>query len=187
MVSVPGEEVSNTLPPKLPMLALAVVQIGLLLSIEAPMRRWLNRAAPWTATLLVNGMIMTVFLWHLTASTLVIAGAIWLGDIGLTVEPGSGTWWAARPIWLGLYALGLVLFALAFMRFERGGGARTVAAWRQVVGAGLVCAGLALLALHGIAGDGPLGLQIWFLLLPFAGAALAGVNPLGAAPARTAA
>jgi fucose 4-O-acetylase-like acetyltransferase len=184
MVSVPGEEVSNTLPPKLPMLTLAVVQIGLLLSIEAPMRRWLDRAAPWTATVLVNGMIMTVFLWHLTASTLVIAGAIWLGDIGLAVEPGSGPWWAARPLWLGVYALGLVLFALAFMRFERGGGARTVAAWRQVVGAALVCGGLALLALHGIGGDGPLGLRLWVLLLPFAGAALAGVNPLGGAPAR---
>jgi fucose 4-O-acetylase-like acetyltransferase len=182
MVSVPGEEVSNTLPPKLPMLALAVVQIGLLLSIEAPMRRWLERAVPWTATVLVNGMIMTVFLWHLTASTLIIAGAIWLGEVGLTVEPGSGAWWAARPLWLGLYAVGLVLFALAFMRFERGGGARTVAAWRQVVGAGLVCAGLALLALHGIAGDGPLGLNLWVLLMPFVGAALAGVNPLGRLP-----
>ncbi|UCC71946.1 MAG: acyltransferase [Gemmatimonadota bacterium] len=187
MVSVPGEEVSNTLPPKLPMLALAIVQIGLLLSIEAPMRRWLERAAPWTATVLVNGMIMTVFLWHLTASTLVIGGAIWLGYIGLTLEPGSGAWWAARPLWLSVYALGLALFALAFMRFERGGAAATVAAWRQVLGAGLVCGGLALLALHGIGGDGPLGLRLWVLLLPFAGAALAGVNPLGRRPAHAAA
>jgi hypothetical protein len=187
MVSVPGQEVSNTLPPKLPMLTLAVVQIGLLLSIEAPMRRWLDRPAPWTATVLVNSMIMTVFLWHLTASTLVIAAAIWLGQIGLTVEPGSAAWWAVRPLWLGLYALGLVLFALTFMRFERGGGARTVAAWRQVVGAALVCAGLALLALHGVGGDGPLGLNPWVLLMPFVGAALAGVNPLGTAPARLAA
>jgi hypothetical protein len=169
------------------MLTLAVVQIGLLLSIEAPMRRWLERAAPWTATVLVNGMIMTVFLWHLTASTLVIAGAIWLGQVGLTVEPGSGAWWAARPLWLGLYAVGLVLFALIFMRFERGGGARTVAAWRQALGAGLVCAGLALLALHGVGGGGPLSLNLWILLMPFVGAALAGVNPLGGAPARAAA
>jgi hypothetical protein len=187
LVSVPGEEVSNTLPPKLPMLTLAIVQIGLFLSIEGPMRRWLNRAVPWTATVLLNGMIMTVFLWHLTASTLVIGIAVWLGDLGLTVEPGSGAWWAARPLWLSVYVIGLVLFALAFLRFERGGAAKPVAAWRQVVGAALVCGGLALLALHGIGGDGWLGLRIWVLLLPFAGAVLAGVNPLGGAPARAAA
>jgi len=40
MVSVPGQEVSNSLPPKIAILALGIVQCGLLLSIEAPMRRW---------------------------------------------------------------------------------------------------------------------------------------------------
>ncbi len=188
MVSVPGEEVSNTLPPKLPMLALGIVQIGLLLSIEAPVRRWLARALPWTATVLVNGMIMTVFLWHLTASTLIIGSAVVLGNLGLTVEPGSGLWWAARPVWMSVYVLALILFALAFGRFERGGaGAQAIAPWRQVTGAALVCGGLALLALHGIAGDGWFGLRIWVLLLPFAGAALAGVNPLRRVAPRAAA
>jgi hypothetical protein len=101
MVSVPGEEVSNSLPPKLPMLLLGMIQIGLALSLEAPFRRWLERPVPWTATVLVNGMIMTIFLWHLTASTLVTGLALQLGSVGLTVEPGSGAWWAARPLWWG--------------------------------------------------------------------------------------
>ena len=43
MVGVPGEEVSNTLPPSLAMLALGVLQAGLLLALERPARRWLAR------------------------------------------------------------------------------------------------------------------------------------------------
>jgi hypothetical protein len=178
MVSVPGEEVSNSLPPKLPMLLLGMIQIGVALALEAPCRRWLERPRPWTGTVLVNGMIMTIFLWHLTASTLVIGLALQLGNLGLTVEPGSGLWWAVRPIWLGVYLLALVGFALLFGLFERGGAGPPAAAWRQIVGAALVCGGLAFLALGGIGGGGWLGLRWWVVLLPLVGAALARVNPL---------
>ena len=181
MVSVPGETISNSLPPKLPMLALALVHTGLLLSIEGPMRRWLDRAVPWTATVLVNGIIMTVFLWHLTAATLIVGVAFLMGDVGLGVAPGSGGWWAARPLWLAVYALALVPCALVFGRFERARGrGRVLPGWRLAIGATLACAGLALVALEGVAapGSGPLGLRLWVLALPFAGAALAGVNPL---------
>ncbi len=185
MVSVPGEAVSNSLPPKLPMLLLGMIQIGLALAFEAPMRRWLERPRPWTATVLINGMIMTIFLWHLTASTLIVGMAIQLGNLGLAVEPGSGAWWAARPLWMGLYLLLLAPLALIFGVFERGGSGTPAAAWRQIAGAVLVCGGLSFLALDGIGGGGWLGLRWWVVLLPIAGAALAGVNPLARAkPAR---
>jgi hypothetical protein len=179
MVSVPGQEVSNTLPPKISMLALGIVQCGLLLSIEAPMRRWLAKATPWTAVVLINGMIMTVFLWHLTASTLTIGAALLFNDIGLKVTPGSGSWWALRPVWVGAYLLALLPFALGFGRFERSNaGDRIFPSWRLVPGAFLICAGLALMALDGVVGDGWFGLRVWVLALPFAGAVLTGVNPL---------
>ena len=42
MVGSPDEGLSNTLPPKITLLALAIFQFGLLLSIEAPARRMLN-------------------------------------------------------------------------------------------------------------------------------------------------
>jgi hypothetical protein len=178
MVSVPGQEVSNTLPPKIAMLVLGIAQCGLLLSVETPMRRWLDRSGPWTAVVLVNGMIMTVFLWHLTASTLAIGVALWLGGLGLEVSPGSAAWWALRPVWLSVYLLALLPFALGFGRFERSAPtARDYPPWRLVGGAVLICSGLALLALDGVAGEGWLGLRIGVLLLPFAGAVLAGVNP----------
>jgi fucose 4-O-acetylase-like acetyltransferase len=179
MVSVPGQEISNTLPPKISMLALGIVQCGLLLSMEAPMRRWLSRARPWTAVVLINGMIMTVFLWHLTASTLAIGCALLLDDIGLKMMPGSGAWWALRPVWLLAYLLALLPFALGFGRFERSAAGKHIhSSWRLVTGAILICDGLAMLALDGVAGNGWLGLRPVVLLLPFAGAVLAGVNPL---------
>ena len=177
MVSVPGDEISNTLPPKLPMLALGVTQIGLMLTLEAPMRRWLRRPAPWTATVLVNGMIMTIFLWHLTSSTIIIGGALQMGNVGLTVEPGTGLWWALRPAWIASYLIGLAILALGFSRFERGGAGVAAAAWRLVGGAALVGLGLALLALDGVGGGGRFGLSPW-VALPFVGALIAGVNPL---------
>ena len=183
LVSVPGEEVSNTLPPKLPMLALGVVQAGLLLSAGGLLRRWLTRAVPWTATVLVNGMIMTIYLWHLTAMTLIIGLALLVGGVGLTLEPGSATWWATRPVWMAILVAVLAVFALVFGRFERAAsGARMIAAWRLVIGAAVACGGLSLLALDGVGGQGWLGLRVWVLLLPFAGAALAGVTPVARSP-----
>ena len=144
------------------------------------MRRWLTRAKPWTVTVLINGMIMTSYLWHLTAATLVIGLALLLGDMGLAIEPGSGAWWVLRPAWLAVYLLALTPLALAFGRFERGRVAvSSVATWRLVVGAVLVCGGLASLAFDGIGGSGWLGLRLWVLLLPFGGAVLAGVLPVG--------
>lgn len=188
MVSVPGEAISNSLPPKLPMLLLGTIQIGVLLAFEAPVRRWLTRTVPWTATVLVNGMIMTVFLWHLTASTIIIGLALHFGNLGLGVEPGSGAWWATRPIWLGIYLLALTAITLVFATFERGGTERPPApAWRQIVGAALICGGLSFLALDGIGGTGWLGLRWWVVLLPLAGAAVAGVNPLARAKTTSAA
>lgn len=179
MVSVPGEEISNTLPPKISMLTLGVVQCGLLLSIEGPMRRWLSRTTPWTAVVLVNSMIMTVFLWHLTASTLAIGIALMLGGTGLHALPGSTSWWLMRPAWIVVYLLVLLPFALGFGRFERSpAGTRLPATWRLVSGGVLICAGLGLLALDGVAGAGWFGLRIWVLSLLFAGAAIAGINPL---------
>jgi hypothetical protein len=181
MVGVPGEAVSNTLPPSLAMLALGLAQGGLLLSLEIPARRWLAGHRAWAATILVNGMIMTVYLWHLTAMILLTGLLNLLGGFGLRLVPGSGTWWATRPIWIAVLVVALLPFLLLFGGFERAGGGGTVArlaGWRVVFGAVLVCVGLALVALHGVGGDGPTGIKLWLVLMPLVGAALAGAVPL---------
>lgn len=175
MVGVPGEGLSNTTPPKLVLVALGCVQGGLLLALQAPARRLLARPWPWTATIVVNGMIMTVYLWHMTVFVLLVGLAHWQGDAGLHVEPGTTTWWLTQPLWWALGLLGLALCVPAFARFERPRPPRGGApphALRLALAAVLVCAGLALLALRGVAGDGPLGMNATTLALPFLGGLL---------------
>jgi len=174
MVGVPGEPISNTSPPKITLLALAVMQGGLLLSLQAAARRWLARAVPWTATILVNGMIMTIYLWHLTAMIAVIALSDALGGVGLRVPPGSGAWWASRPLWHAVLAAALFPLVALFGRFERPKSRQGPPphAARLLAGAALVCTGLALLALGGVGGTGPFGLRPVVLGITFAGLVL---------------
>ncbi len=181
LVGVPSDEVSNTLPPKLPLLALGVAQIGLALMLERPARSWLERRRPWAATILVNGMIMTIFLWHSTVMMLLVGLAFWQLPEVLSPLPDSPAWWWTRPLWLAAYALVTVPFLLVFSRFERpreDAARRPMPTWLQLAGAVVACSGLAMLALDGIGGDGWLGLRWGPLLLPLAGAGLAGFGPL---------
>jgi fucose 4-O-acetylase-like acetyltransferase len=178
LVGVPSDEVSNTLPPKLPLLALGMAQIGLLLMLEAPMRRWLERPALWAGTILVNGMIMTIYLWHSTVMMLLVGLAFWHVPVVLDVDPAGAIWWWTRPLWLLAYAVASVPFVLAFSVFERPRRAsRPAAVWRQLLGGAVACCGLALLALDGVgSARGWLGLRWLALLLPLAGCAVAGIG-----------
>ena len=182
LVGVPSDEVSNTLPPKLPLLALAAAQIGLVLMFEAPVRRWLERRVPWAATILINGMIMTIFLWHSTVMMLLVGLAFWQMPGVLAQQPDTTGWWLTRPLWLFVYAVVTLPFLLVFGRFERpatDGDRRPAAVWLQLLGCAVACAGLAMLALDGVGGAGWLGLRWIPLLTPLVGAGLAGFGPLG--------
>lgn len=169
MVSVPGEEVSNTLPPTVAMLAIGCVQIGVILLVEATANRWLKRTKPWAAVIILNQMIMTVYLWHMTALILAVAGAFWLGSFGLKMEPGSGAWWVLRPLWILVFVAILIPFVLVFMRFE---GASKVTSDRMPgplpasLGAVMTCGGLTMMAIAGIGADNALGVNwIAFVLV----------------------
>lgn len=176
MISVPDEAISNTLPPKLPLLALGIAQAGLVLSAEAPLRRWLQRPPPWTAAVLLNGMIMTIYLWHSTAMIVVMGLAIALGNFGLAAEPATLGWWALRPLWMLAYLAVLAAMMPLVARFERSrGNPDPPGALRQVLGSLLACFGLALLALNGLGGNVSLWLQAAAVILPFAGARVGGL------------
>ncbi|WP_299193148.1 acyltransferase [uncultured Erythrobacter sp.] len=183
MVSAPGG-FSNSLPPTLALFALGVVQVGLVLALEPLGRKMLDNIGIWTATVLMNGMIMTVYLWHLTAFVLVMT-AVWLGlgGMGLGPVPGTGEWWATRPLWLGIYILALLPMIAIFAKNERVfgpiRGGRTVPKARVVAGVLLICVGLAATAGVTIASpDGVTGLRIWVVAAPFVGAALLGFGPI---------
>ena len=180
MVSVPGDEVSNTLPPKIAMLALGITQMGILMAFETRVQRWLTGVGPWAMTILINAMIMTIYLWHLTASTLVIGIAWQFGDIGLDINPDTKTWWLLRPVWMVVYIIALSLLAVMFGRLERGSSSSSPpgSSWQLILGALVACTGLAILALKGIVGEQWLGLRLYVLCLPFLGAVIAGLIPL---------
>lgn len=178
MVGVPGEEVSNSLPPTVALLALGCTQMGLLLSLEPVARRWLGRRGAWAATILVNATIMTVYLWHVTVLALLIGLARLLGGIGLQFVPGSGGWWLSRLAWIPLVALTMFPFLAVFGRFERSPlprSAASVPSWRMVVGALVVCLAIAFLALGGIGDGGVVGVRVPVLVAAFVGAWLSGV------------
>ncbi len=181
LVGVPTDDISNTLPPKLPLLTLGIAQIGLLMSMQGPFRRWLEGALPWTGTVLVNGMIMTIFLWHSTAMMLVIGLCFFLIPGVFEIAPGSGPWWTLRPLWIMVFAIATIPFLLGFSRFERPSMSKSkspVKVWRLYLGCILTCTGLGYLAILGIGGGKHWIYDAVSLALPFIGAGFAGFGPL---------
>ncbi len=162
MVSVPGEEVSNTRPPTTAMLAVGCVQIGTILLLKDPVSRWLQNTGPWSWVILMNQMIMSIYLWHMTAMIAVIAIAVQLGGAGLGIDPGTGLWWAMRPLWIACFIVILIPLVLIFVRFEAGSRAasdRHPGPMQAVIGALLTCAGLVMMALGGVGADTATGVN----------------------------
>ncbi|MEU7841802.1 acyltransferase [Micromonospora sp. NPDC049114] len=113
MLNVPGERLDNAGPPSLALLAVAATQLGLILLLRGPAERLLRRTGPWQVVIAVNLVVLTIFLWHLTAA---------IGLIGLldatgtlpTPEVGSTAWWAWRVPWLLLLAAVLTVLVAIF-------------------------------------------------------------------------
>ncbi len=176
MVGVPGADVSNTTPPHLPILALAAFQFGAVRILEAGLQRGLKAQTPWAATVLVNGMIMTVFLWHSTVMMLLFGVGILLGGIGLHAIPGDAAWWGWKVAWIALFAVAMLPVVAGASRWERLPIPQpAVPGWRQALGALIVGFGLALLAYGGVVDSETHAVRWVPLGLPFLGAFLAGM------------
>ncbi|MDP9442082.1 MAG: acyltransferase, partial [Actinomycetota bacterium] len=108
---------TNNSPPSLALVALTTLQYGVVALGAGPVRRRLEGRRAWQATVAGNGVIMTVFLWHLTAAAIVTALLVprpWFPQPELT----SGAWWALRPAWIALLLVALVPLVALFRRFE---------------------------------------------------------------------
>jgi hypothetical protein len=117
MVGTDVETVSNMNPPTLCIAALATWQIGAAMLLRDRVSRWLEKSRPWMAVIAANSMIMTVFLWHMTAYLIAI---LLLHPIGLGHPTDStASWWLQRPLWIAAPAVLLAAFVAAFGRFER--------------------------------------------------------------------
>ncbi len=180
MVGSPDEGLSNTLPPKITLLALGIFQFGLLLALENPMRRALMGLRLWAATVLINSMIMSVYLWHITVMVVVIALLYLVGGVGLGIEPGTTDWWLSRPVWIAVLLVLLVPIALLLSPLERRSRSpeSTIpSAIRQVSGATMFCLGLSLLAMYGYGGGPVPWLDLASFALVVVGAGISGLLP----------
>ena len=111
------EAVSNAYPPTLCFLLGGVWSIGAAMLLRDRVGRWLQHRRPWLFTIAVNSVIMTLFLWHMTAYLLAIL-LLWPLGFGRQAD-SSARWWLERPLWI--VVPGLILFGLiaVFGRFER--------------------------------------------------------------------
>jgi len=109
---------SNAQPPSLALLALGVWQLGAALLFQRPINRWLQRDRPWKAVVLANSMVMTFYLWNMSA---VVLAALLLFRTGIAPqpEPLTAAWWWRRPAWWLACAVCLLPFLAAFRWAER--------------------------------------------------------------------
>jgi fucose 4-O-acetylase-like acetyltransferase len=152
MVGVADGRVSNNDPPSICIVAHSLWLVAAAMLARPAATRWLRGARAWKAVIAANSIIMTVFLWHLTA---LLVGVLALYPLGFPQpEGGSPEWWLIRPVWLVLLTVLLVPFVVAFGRFERPrtAGAPTAqhgSLVRAVAGIGALTGGIAGLATGG--------------------------------------
>ena len=182
MIGVPGEPQNNNTPPTVVLIFLACFQMGLILLTTQWVNRRLADTDTWAGAILVNGMIMTMYLWHCTAMVL----AVWLGytfGYRWPMDPLSGMWWLSRIGWVLLLGSFLVVFVALFGRFER---PRPSALVGKGVGKAVFAGAGAVLAAVGLAGIAVKGLclpgEFWgfpftALVLLVAGSLATGVSP----------
>jgi len=111
------EVVSNAYPPTMCFLLADLWSIGAVMLLRPWLSRWLLHDRPWTVTIFLNSVIMTLFLWHMTAYFVVLL-ILWPLGIGRE-QDSTASWWALRPVFIGLSAAVLAGIVRLVGRFER--------------------------------------------------------------------
>jgi peptidoglycan/LPS O-acetylase OafA/YrhL len=116
MVGVPGEAISNMGPPTVCILALALLQVGIVLLVRERMTAWLQRPRPQRFTTWAGTRSMTVYLWHFPAFAGGYALFVALGHH--VPDHPSLAWWVERPLWALVPAAIVAPVVAGFRRFE---------------------------------------------------------------------
>jgi hypothetical protein len=116
LVGVPGQVRSNAQPPSLAMLAGIVWLVGLVMVLRPAGNRALTGGAGRRFVGVVHPVVLTAYLWHVTA--LSAGAAVW--RVAGLPDPaiGSGAWWALRPVWVAVVAVPFVGLVAVFRWFE---------------------------------------------------------------------
>jgi fucose 4-O-acetylase-like acetyltransferase len=116
LIGTGSEPISNAYPPTLCLLAVGFWLLGLAMLARRPVTRWLQRERPWRRVVGVNSVIMTLFLWHMTAFLIAVL-LLWPLGLG-SVRTESVGWWLERPVWIAASAVILVALVRIFARYE---------------------------------------------------------------------
>lgn len=94
----------------------ALLQTGAAMLVRPALRTWLERRRVWRVVVAVNTVILTVFLWHVTAKVVVIGVQ---GQLGLELlDAPTLAWWLQRPLWVFAPFVALVPFVALFAPLE---------------------------------------------------------------------
>ena len=119
MVTIPGGGPNNITPPNMAVGILALVQIGIILATSGVVGRIASRPRAWRWIVAISGLMMTIYLWHLTSLSLVTAVGIFAFDgVFFSIGPGTALWWITRPLFDLVLAAGLAILIAIFGRFE---------------------------------------------------------------------
>ncbi len=104
MIGLSGER-SNFSPPGTVPLLLALVQIPVALLLRPVVAPLLERPRVARVLDVASGASMRAFLWHLPVMV-AVTGVLLLLHVPFP-DPGSGAWWATRPLWYAVLGLSL--------------------------------------------------------------------------------
>jgi fucose 4-O-acetylase-like acetyltransferase len=117
LIGTGREPVANTYPPTFVLVAQTFFAIGAVMLLRERLSPWLARVRVWASVVFVNSVIMTLFLWHMTAY---LAAILLLWPLGLGREQTStAAWWGQRPLWVLVPGAILVGIVAALGRYER--------------------------------------------------------------------
>jgi hypothetical protein len=120
MIDAAGQRPHNASPPTLALLAATGTQLGLVLMLREPAERWLRRSRPWQVVVAVNAVVLTVFLWHMSA-VLLLVGVLNVLHLLPTPVAATRAWWLWRIPWLLMLIAVLAALVAAIGRTETRG------------------------------------------------------------------
>ncbi|OBJ84081.1 hypothetical protein A5640_16785 [Mycobacterium asiaticum] len=163
MIGVPGQQVQNTTPPTVALLAFGCTQIGIAIALAPWLNRVLRRPRARRAVSVVNDNVMALYLWHMVPVVIV---AVVGYPTGLFPQPDQATlaWWQFRLVWIAILAV-VTAVELTLLWWGRAVFAAPLpsvnlpvrAGWTAAAlpaGTALAVFGLALFAARGLAPDG---------------------------------
>ena len=119
MITIPGAGTNNATPPTAAILLLGLVQIGIILATAPRVERYAHRPKVWRRVVGLSGLMMTIYVWHLTSLSVVVAAGMFVfNGAALSVEPGIAVWWLTRILFFAILIAVTAALHVPFARFE---------------------------------------------------------------------